>query len=193
MPGRRHLRPTSRSAVRKQILDPNEKPNDWALTWWALADVENTPVPVGEFRMAYTKRQAMYFGEVRISDWILHTFENHYRCPICWLTVCTLDICMDFWWFRSELILLLFSMGILKTVVSVGKALIIVMTYPPLQPTKYHPHLQAEQTPCDGYRRHVSTPRCIPLWRVLPWSSSPSDAWTCGRQIFLQYIRCRMD
>lgn len=53
-----------RSTVRDRILAPNEDKNDWALTWWALADVKNTSVPPGEFRMSYAKGRAVYYGEV---------------------------------------------------------------------------------------------------------------------------------
>lgn len=53
--------------VRRKVLSPNEPVNDFALTWWALANVPNPPVPHGEFRMAYDEGQAIYYGEVRLT------------------------------------------------------------------------------------------------------------------------------
>lgn len=62
---RAHALPLSRSAVRKKVLSSDEKPCDWALTWWALADVPEPITPEGEFRMSYSTKKAIYYGEVR--------------------------------------------------------------------------------------------------------------------------------
>eukprot|EP00904_Undaria_pinnatifida_P001832 jgi/Undpi1/1164/HiC_scaffold_10.g04626.m1 len=53
-----------RSVVRKKVLASDEANCDWALTWWALADVPEPITPKGEFRMSYSKKQAIYYGEV---------------------------------------------------------------------------------------------------------------------------------
>lgn len=62
---RAHVLGLSRSAVRKEVLSSDEKNCDWALTWWALADVPKPITPEGEFRMSYSTKQAIYYGEVR--------------------------------------------------------------------------------------------------------------------------------
>lgn len=54
-----------RSVVRKKVLASEEPNCDWALTWWALADIPEPATPKGEFRMSYSTRQAIYYGEVR--------------------------------------------------------------------------------------------------------------------------------
>eukprot|EP00903_Cladosiphon_okamuranus_P008245 g7937.t1 len=53
-----------RSVVRKEVLAADEKNCDWALTWWALADIPEPATAKGEFRMSYNTRQAIYYGEV---------------------------------------------------------------------------------------------------------------------------------
>lgn len=53
-----------RSVVRKEVLAKDEKNCDWALTWWALADIPKPATPKGEFRMSYNTKQAIYYGEV---------------------------------------------------------------------------------------------------------------------------------
>ncbi|CAM9294058.1 unnamed protein product [Scytosiphon promiscuus] len=53
-----------RSVVRKKVLAENERNCDWALTWWALADIPEPATPRGEFRMSYSSKQAIYYGEV---------------------------------------------------------------------------------------------------------------------------------
>lgn len=54
-----------RSVVRKKVLAEEEPNCDWALTWWALADIPEPATPKGEFRMSYNTKQAIYYGEVR--------------------------------------------------------------------------------------------------------------------------------
>ncbi|CBN74164.1 Flavoprotein Monooxygenase [Ectocarpus siliculosus] len=53
-----------RSIVRKKVLAAEERNCDWALTWWALADIPEPATPKGEFRMSYSTKQAIYYGEV---------------------------------------------------------------------------------------------------------------------------------
>lgn len=55
----------ARSVVRKKVLAEEERNCDWALTWWALADIPEPVTPKGEFRMSYSTKQAIYYGEVR--------------------------------------------------------------------------------------------------------------------------------
>lgn len=47
------------------VLAAEERNCDWALTWWALADIPEPATPRGEFRMSYSTKQAIYYGEVR--------------------------------------------------------------------------------------------------------------------------------
>lgn len=54
----------ARSVVRKEVLAAEERNCDWALTWWALADIPEPATPKGEFRMSYSTKQAIYYGEV---------------------------------------------------------------------------------------------------------------------------------
>lgn len=60
-----HASPPPRSAVRRKVLASEERNCDWALTWWALADIPEPATPEGEFRMSYSTKQAIYYGEVR--------------------------------------------------------------------------------------------------------------------------------
>ncbi|CAM9777535.1 unnamed protein product, partial [Hapterophycus canaliculatus] len=53
-----------RSVVRKKVLAVEKQNCDWALTWWALADIPEPVTPKGEFRMSYSSKQAIYYGEV---------------------------------------------------------------------------------------------------------------------------------
>ena len=55
-----------RSVVRKKVLAAEERNCDWALTWWALADIVEPATPKGEFRMSYNTKQAIYYGEVHV-------------------------------------------------------------------------------------------------------------------------------
>lgn len=51
--------------VRKKVLSTEGKGHYELLAWWALADIPNPVTPKGEFRMSYSTKQCVYYGEVR--------------------------------------------------------------------------------------------------------------------------------
>ena len=64
-----------RSVVRKKVLAAEERNCDWALTWWALADIPEPATPKGEFRMSYSTKQAIYYGEVCVGPVLFSMIE----------------------------------------------------------------------------------------------------------------------
>ncbi|CAN0399448.1 unnamed protein product, partial [Ascophyllum nodosum] len=67
-----------RSVVRKNVLAKDERNCDWALTWWALADLPEPITLEGEFRMSYARKQAIYYGEVEngVTMWSFTCWRN---------------------------------------------------------------------------------------------------------------------